>query len=63
MLTWTLTFLIIAIVAGIFGFTGIATASASVAKILFGLFLILFLVSLVWGLARRGDSALESNLK
>ncbi len=55
MLTWTLTFLIVALIAGLFGFTGIADASASVAQVLFGLFIVLFLVSLVWGLIKRGD--------
>jgi uncharacterized membrane protein YtjA (UPF0391 family) len=50
MLKWAVVFLIIAIVAGIFGFTGIAAASASIAKVLFGLFLVLFLGALAIGL-------------
>jgi uncharacterized membrane protein YtjA (UPF0391 family) len=53
MLNWALMFFVIALLAAIFGFTGIAVAAASVAKFLFYLFLILFLVSLVAGLARR----------
>jgi len=37
----------------VFGFLGIAVAAAGVARILFTIFLILFLVSLVGGLMRR----------
>jgi len=62
MLSWTITFLIIALIAGVFGFTGIAAASASIAKILFGIFLVLFLVSLVMGLAKKGDNAISGKL-
>ena len=46
MLTWSITFLVIAIVAAIFGFTTIAGAAIGFAKILFVIFLILFVVSL-----------------
>jgi uncharacterized membrane protein YtjA (UPF0391 family) len=53
MLNWALIFFIVALVAALFGFTGIAVASAGVAKILFFLFLVLFLVSLIAGMARR----------
>lgn len=53
MLNWALAFLLIAILAAIFGFTGIAVASAGIAKILFFLFLLGFLVVLILGLARR----------
>jgi uncharacterized membrane protein YtjA (UPF0391 family) len=51
MLKWAVIFLIIALVAALFGFTDIAAASAGIAKILFGIFLILFLIALVFGLA------------
>jgi uncharacterized membrane protein YtjA (UPF0391 family) len=51
MLRWAVIFLIIAIVAGLFGFTGIATASAGIAKILFGIFVLLFVVALLLGIA------------
>ena len=51
MLRWALIFLIIALVAALFGFTDIAAASAGIAKILFGIFLVLFLIALVFGLA------------
>lgn len=52
MLYWTLIFLVIALVAGLFGFGGIASASAGIAKILFTIFLVLFLVSLIFGVVR-----------
>jgi uncharacterized membrane protein YtjA (UPF0391 family) len=51
MLRWAVIFLIIAIVAGIFGFTGVEQASATIAQWLFGIFLVLFLGALVIGLA------------
>ena len=49
MLSWALTFFIIAIIAGILGFGGIAGASAGIAKILFFVFLVAFLISIVAG--------------
>ncbi len=49
MLSWAITFLVIALIAAVLGFGGIAGASAGIAKILFGVFLILFIVSLVLG--------------
>ncbi len=49
MLNYAVIFLIIAIVAAIFGFTGVYVAAAGMAKILFFIFLVLFLVSLVMG--------------
>jgi uncharacterized membrane protein YtjA (UPF0391 family) len=52
MLYWTLIFLVVALVAGLFGFGGIASASAGIAKVLFAIFLVLFLVSLVFGVIR-----------
>jgi|HubBroStandDraft_6_1064221.scaffolds.fasta_scaffold02714_13 uncharacterized membrane protein YtjA (UPF0391 family) len=53
MLRWALGFFIVAILAGLLGFSGIALASAGIAKILFFIFLVLFLVSLVGHLLRR----------
>jgi uncharacterized membrane protein YtjA (UPF0391 family) len=53
MLNWALTFFVIALIAAIFGFTGVSIAAVGVAKILFYLFLVLFLVSLVMHLSRR----------
>jgi uncharacterized membrane protein YtjA (UPF0391 family) len=54
MLTWALIFFVIAIVAAVFGFGGIAEASADVAQILFWVFVAIFLISLVVGLVGRG---------
>lgn len=53
MLHYALVFFLIAVVAAVFGFGGIAVASAGIAKILFVLFLVLFLVSLVMHTSRR----------
>jgi uncharacterized membrane protein YtjA (UPF0391 family) len=53
MLYYALVFLLIAILAGVFGFGGIAIASAGIAKILFFVFIVLFLVSLITHTARR----------
>jgi uncharacterized membrane protein YtjA (UPF0391 family) len=51
MLKWAVVFLLIAIVAGIFGFTDIEAASATIAQWLFGIFLVLFLGALIIGLS------------
>jgi len=50
MLKWAVVFLIIAIIAGIFGFTGVEAASATIAKVLFGIFLVLFVGTVAIGL-------------
>lgn len=52
MLSWVVTFLIVALVAGILGFGGIAGASVEIAKTIFFIAVLLFLVSAVVGLAR-----------
>ncbi len=57
MLAWALVFLVVALIAGLFGFGFIASTAAGVAKILFFVFLVLFLVSLVFNLARRRPPA------
>ena len=49
MLGWAVMFLIIALVAAVFGFGGIAPASAGIAKLLFVIFLVLFVISLIFG--------------
>jgi uncharacterized membrane protein YtjA (UPF0391 family) len=49
-LYWTLVFLVIALIAGALGFGGVASASAGIARVLFGIFIVLFVVSLVFGL-------------
>lgn len=45
MLNWALSFLVLALIAGVLGFGGIAATSMEIAKILFVVFLVLFLVS------------------
>jgi len=52
MLSWVVTFLIVELIAGILGFGGIAGASIEIAKAIFFIAIILFLVSAVVGLAR-----------
>ncbi len=49
MLYWSLMFLVIALIAGVLGFTSVYVAAAGVAKILFFVFLVLFILSLVSG--------------
>ncbi len=50
MLKWAVIFLIIALIAGLFGFTDVEAASAGIAQILFGIFLVLFLGAVIIGL-------------
>lgn len=52
MLGWALTFLAIALIAALFGFGGIASASAGIAQILFFIFIILFAISVIMSLVR-----------
>ncbi len=54
MLHYALIFFVVAIIAAVFGFGGIASASAGIAQILFFIFLVLFVISLVMGAVRRG---------
>ncbi len=54
MLHYALVFFIIALIAALFGFGGIAAGAAEIAKVLFFIFAVLFLVSLIVGLFRRG---------
>jgi uncharacterized membrane protein YtjA (UPF0391 family) len=57
MLYWALVFFIVSIIAAVFGFTGIAVATAGIAKILFFVFLVLFVLSLIFGMRRRPPRA------
>lgn len=54
MLYWAAVFFIIAIIAAIFGFTGIAIAAGGISRILFFIFLVFFFASLIAHLMRRG---------
>jgi len=55
MLHYAAVFFVIAIIAAVFGFTGIAVGAASIAKIMFFVFLIGALVTLLMGAFRRRD--------
>ena len=50
MLKWAAIFFVISIVAALFGFTGIAAGAAQIAKVLFFIFLAIFITLLVLGL-------------
>ena len=54
MLSWAITFLIIAISAAVLGFGGIAGTATGIAKILFVVFLVMFVVSFIFGRRGRG---------
>lgn len=49
MLRWAILFLIVAIIAAVFGFGGIAAAATDIARLLFVVFLALFVIALVMG--------------
>ena len=53
MLYWALMFLVVALIAAAFGFGGVAGTAAGMAKILFFVFLVAFIVSLLMGVFRR----------
>ena len=53
MLHYAVVFFVIALVAALLGFTGIAAGAIEIARMLFFVFLVLFLVSLIAGLMRR----------
>ena len=54
MLKWALMFFIIAIIAAVLGFGGLVVGTAlDIAKFLFFIFVVLFVVSLVFGFVRR----------
>lgn len=55
MLRWSLLFLILALVAGLFGFFDIAGGAMFVARVLFFVFLVLFVISLLLGTQSRRD--------
>lgn len=49
-LKWALIFFVVSLVAALFGFTDISAASADIARVLFYIFLVIFVVLLVLGL-------------
>ena len=48
MLKWAIIFLVISLIAGALGFTGIAAGAARIAKILFGIFFAIFLLIILF---------------
>jgi uncharacterized membrane protein YtjA (UPF0391 family) len=52
MFSWALLFLIVALIAGVLGFGGVAVISVEMAKIIFTVAIILFLISVVAGIMR-----------
>ena len=56
MLGWAVTFLIIALVAALFGFGGIAGTAVEIAKLIFFVAIVLFAISAVIGLLRGRSS-------
>ena len=53
MLYWAIVFFVISLIAALFGFTGIAIAFAGIAKILFFIFVVLFILTLICVASRR----------
>jgi uncharacterized membrane protein YtjA (UPF0391 family) len=49
MLRWAAVFFVIAIIAALFGFGGIAAGAESIAKTLFFIFVVLFVIALAFG--------------
>jgi uncharacterized membrane protein YtjA (UPF0391 family) len=52
MLGWAITFLVIALIAALLGFGGIAGAAVGIAKIIFFVAIVLFLISAIAGAVR-----------
>jgi uncharacterized membrane protein YtjA (UPF0391 family) len=49
MIKWAIIFFVISLVAGFFGFTGVASGARTIAKVLFFVALIVFLIVLIFG--------------
>jgi len=58
MLSWALTFLVIALIAAVLGFGGIAGTAIEIAKIIFFVAIVLFVISAVVGLIQRRPARL-----
>jgi uncharacterized membrane protein YtjA (UPF0391 family) len=56
MIYWTLMFLLVAFIAAVFGFTGIALPAAGIAKLLFFIFVVLFVITFATHLMRTGST-------
>ncbi len=53
MLYYTIVFFVIALIAAVFGFGGIAASAVGIAKILFLIFIVLAIGSMLFGLLKR----------
>lgn len=62
MLRWTLVFFVFSVLAGVFGFTSIAATSSGIAQILFYIFIVLFVLSLLGRAANIGDKFVTKGL-
>jgi uncharacterized membrane protein YtjA (UPF0391 family) len=49
MLKWAIIFFVISLIAGFFGFTGVASGAKTIAKVLFFIAIVVFLIVLVFG--------------
>jgi uncharacterized membrane protein YtjA (UPF0391 family) len=54
MLHYAVVFLVIALIAAVFGFGGIAASAVGIAKILFVVFLVLAVASFLFGIIKKG---------
>jgi uncharacterized membrane protein YtjA (UPF0391 family) len=54
LLYWAVVFLVVAVVAALFGFGGVAGTAMEGAKIIFWIAVVLFVISLLFGFMRRG---------
>jgi uncharacterized membrane protein YtjA (UPF0391 family) len=54
MLHYAIVFFVIALIAALLGFGGIASGAVGIAKILFGVFLVLAIATFLFGLIRKG---------
>lgn len=62
MLSWSIAFFVLALIAAVFGFGGVASAASGIAQILFVLFVILFIASFFFKAADRADTYVDRNL-
>jgi uncharacterized membrane protein YtjA (UPF0391 family) len=49
MLKWAIIFFVISLITGWLGFSGVSQGAATISKVLFGIFLVIFLVILIFG--------------
>ena len=49
MIKWAIIFLVISLIAGFFGFSGVASGAKTIAKVLFFIAVVIFLIVLIFG--------------